>query len=95
MFRHKEVVVYPEECEAPPVGQGLNCPAEIRMERVWPIDRHSKDPIKSPERIRALNYEHLLKKSCDRLDAKFISYNDQTGVWCFQVSSFSLLLIIN
>ncbi|CAG7717020.1 unnamed protein product [Allacma fusca] len=89
LFRHKEVVVYPDDNNKPPVGEGINVPAEIRLERVWPIDKATKDPIKVPAKVKALKYEEKLKKSCERLGAEFISYDEQTGRWVFKVSHFS------
>lgn len=45
-FRNKEVVVYPDETKRPEVGTGLNTAAEVSLERVWPIDPKTKQPIK-------------------------------------------------
>jgi nuclear pore complex protein Nup98-Nup96 len=87
-FRHKEVVVYPENLDKPAVGQGLNVPAEISLERVWPIDKTTGDPIKYGPKLQEMNYEGVLRKACLRLDADFISYNPDGGVWIFKVSSF-------
>jgi len=45
-FRNKEVVVYPDESKKPEIGYGLNKPAEVSLENVWPIDPKTKMPIK-------------------------------------------------
>lgn len=45
-FRHKEVVVYPDESTKPEVGQELNQPAEVSLERVWPTDKQTRQSIK-------------------------------------------------
>ena len=79
--------MYPDDNKKPPVGEGINVPAEIRLERVWPIDKATKDPIKVPAKIRALKYEEKLKRSCQRLGAEFVSYDENTGMWVFRVSS--------
>jgi nuclear pore complex protein Nup98-Nup96 len=85
-FRHKETVVYPDDSIKPPVGEGINVPAEITMERIWPIDKSTQEPIKSPTRVKNLNYEEKLRRSCKRMDAVFISYDPTFGVWIFQVT---------
>jgi nuclear pore complex protein Nup98-Nup96 len=86
-FRHKEVVVYPENLDKPALGQGLNVPAEIALERVWPIDKTTGDPIKYGPKLQEMNYEGVLRKACLRLDADFVSYNPDRGVWIFRVNS--------
>lgn len=45
-FRSKEVVVYPDETKKPEIGTGLNKPAEVSLERIWPIDTKTKQMIK-------------------------------------------------
>ncbi|ODM96719.1 Nuclear pore complex protein Nup98-Nup96 [Orchesella cincta] len=89
LFRHKEVVVYPDDNNKPPLGQGLNVAAEIELERVWPIDKATNDAIRSPRKIKAMNYDTKLKRACTRLDADFISYNEEAGIWKFKVNHFS------
>lgn len=45
-FRHKEVVVYPDENNKPEVGNELNRTAEVSLERVWPTDKQTRQSIK-------------------------------------------------
>jgi len=79
-------VVYPDDTAKPPIGAYLNCPAEITLERVWPIDKLTKDPIKSPAKVKAMNYADKLRRSCLRLEAEFLSYSEDTGNWKFKVA---------
>lgn len=46
VFRHKEVTVYPDEAKKPPVGEGLNRPAEVTLERVWKRNRVTGEYVK-------------------------------------------------
>lgn len=88
-FRHKEVTVYPEDRNKPENGEGLNVPAEIELERVWPLDRSTNELIRNPEEIQKLDYESWLRKACARTGSEFISYNIESGTWKFKVSHFS------
>ncbi|KAL3096948.1 hypothetical protein niasHS_002664 [Heterodera schachtii] len=88
-FRNKEVVVYPDETKRPEVGTGLNTAAEVSLERVWPIDPKTKQPIKDVEELRRLSFREKLERLCQRLDAEFRDYQPATGTWQFGVKHFS------
>uniref|UniRef100_A0A1I7XQL5 Nuclear pore complex protein Nup98-Nup96 n=1 Tax=Heterorhabditis bacteriophora TaxID=37862 RepID=A0A1I7XQL5_HETBA len=49
VFRHKEVTVYPDESKKPALGEGLNRPAEVTLERVWHTDRVTKEEVRDDE----------------------------------------------
>lgn len=87
-FRHKEVVVYPDDSKKPGIGKGLNVPAEIRLERVWPVDKETNELVRGVENVKEMGYEERLKRSCKRMKVQFISYDAEDGIWCFRVDHF-------
>ncbi|CAK5111642.1 unnamed protein product [Meloidogyne enterolobii] len=88
-FRNKEVVVYPDESKKPEIGRGLNKPAEVSLENVWPIDPKTKMPIKDTDELIRMNFKGKLERLCARMDAHFVDYQPSRGVWIFQVEHFS------
>ncbi|OUC45609.1 nucleoporin autopeptidase, partial [Trichinella nativa] len=88
-FELKEVTVYPDTSSKPPIGQGLNRAAIITLERVWPNDKTRQEPIKDAKRLEHLGYEEKLKRACEKMNAKFVSYAPTTGSWIFEVKHFS------
>ncbi|XP_037869821.1 nuclear pore complex protein Nup98-Nup96 isoform X2 [Bombyx mori] len=88
-FLNKEVIVYPEDSDKPPVGVGLNRRAIVTLDRVWPRDKTEKRLITEPDRLLKLDYEGKLRRVCEKHDTKFIEYRPQTGSWVFRVEHFS------
>ncbi|XP_033620078.1 nuclear pore complex protein Nup98-Nup96 isoform X5 [Fukomys damarensis] len=88
-IRRKEVIVYLDDDQKPPVGEGLNRRAEVTLDGVWPTDKTSRCLIKSPDRLADINYEGRLEAVSRKQGAQFKEYRPETGSWVFKVSHFS------
>jgi len=82
IFEPSQLTVYPDESIKPEEGQGLNKPATVSLENVFP---------KSGDRseIALAKYEQRLLTSNKKHGAQFISYDRERGVWTFKVKHFS------
>lgn len=80
----RSATVYPIQAKKPPVGKGLNVPAQISLEQSWPRGGRDKRITSDPKRFN---------KHIDRLkripDTTFESYDKDTGVWTFGVEHFT------
>jgi len=89
-FEDRAVEVYPDDYpEKPPVGQGLNKPAEITLYHCWPTDKISHQILNDPQSLSF--FEEKLRKRCDEFNGScsFGYYAKETGVWVFTVEHFT------
>ncbi|XP_059474265.1 nuclear pore complex protein Nup98-Nup96 [Neocloeon triangulifer] len=88
-IRHREVVVYPNDEEKPALGQGLNRRAQVTLDRIYPVNKQTRAPIRDPETILNMDYDSTLRRACVRMKARFVDYRPDNGSWVFKVDHFS------
>ncbi|KAK9808458.1 hypothetical protein WJX73_007966 [Symbiochloris irregularis] len=81
------VEVYLEGSSRASVGEGLNKPAEVTLYGVYKKNKATGQPVTDPEDIEA--YRKRLKRLAAGQKSRFVSYEPQGGVWCFEVDHFS------
>lgn len=89
MIERKEVSVYPDDSDKPDEGEGLNKLAQVILTQVWPMNKSSGELIRAADQLVAMHFEEKLRRSTERLGAKFVSYTANNGVWVFEVEHFS------
>ncbi|KAF2897029.1 hypothetical protein ILUMI_09145 [Ignelater luminosus] len=88
-FSFREITVYPDDSQKPPVGQGLNRPAEITLEHVWPRHSVTHEVIKDPKEIDKDDFITRLNLLSEKQNAKLVNYFADTGKWVFSVKHFT------
>lgn len=86
-FNNREVIVYMDDSKKPPVGQGLNKPAEVTLLNIKCFDKRTGIQYKEGPKIS--RYMDMLKKKAEDQGAEFVSYDPIKGEWKFRVSHFS------
>ncbi|CAL9738452.1 nucleoporin Nup145p [Monosporozyma servazzii] len=92
-YSTRTVEVYPDHSSKPVVGSGLNVPATISLEKVYPVDKKTKKPIIDASRTDEMQV--LIRKLKNMRDMEFISYNPFGGIWTFKVNHFSIWGLVN
>lgn len=87
-FRMKEVELYPGDVDKPEEGVGLNRPAQITIDHVWPLNKATHENITDAEQIKVLDFDYILKRICIENSVDFVEYRVETGSWVFRVKSF-------
>ncbi|SMN18990.1 similar to Saccharomyces cerevisiae YGL092W NUP145 Essential nucleoporin, subunit of the Nup84p subcomplex [Maudiozyma saulgeensis] len=89
----KTVEVYPDHNTKPTVGYGLNIPATISIEGVYPIDKKTKKPHVNSQKSSEIQL--LIRRLKNMKGMEFISYNPFGGIWTFRVNHFSIWGLID
>ncbi|CAK7264415.1 hypothetical protein SEPCBS119000_000987 [Sporothrix epigloea] len=76
----RSATVYPDVATKPPVGQGLNVPAEILLLHTCPRSGPEANPSKMKKHVMRLK---------NIPDTTFVSYDEQTAAWVFRVEHFT------
>ncbi|XP_057463018.1 nuclear pore complex protein NUP98A-like isoform X2 [Actinidia eriantha] len=86
-FNNREVIVYMDESKKPPVGQGLNKPAEVTLLSIKCVDKKTGHQYTEGPKID--RYREMLKRKVEDQGAEFVSYDPIKGEWKFRVNHFS------
>ncbi|KAG2588876.1 hypothetical protein PVAP13_5NG354500 [Panicum virgatum] len=86
-FNNREILVYRDESNTPPVGQGLNKPAEVTLLNVKCIDQ--KTGLQFTGGPTVDRYKETLVQWTKEHDAEFVSFDPMKGEWKFKVKNFS------
>ena len=86
-FNNREVIVYMDDSKKPPVGQGLNKPAEVTLLNIKCFDKKTGRQYTEGPKIE--KYKDMLKRKAEDQGAEFVSYDPIKGEWKFQVNHFS------
>ena len=86
--------MYPEDQAKPSVGEGLNRRAIVTLEGCWPVCKTTREYIRDPERIASTGYHDKLKRSTEKLGARFLDYSPETGSCSFEVQYVHVVLCV-
>ncbi|XP_019428184.1 PREDICTED: nuclear pore complex protein NUP98A-like isoform X5 [Lupinus angustifolius] len=86
-FNNREVIVYMDDAKKPPVGQGLNKPAEVTLLNIKCFDKKSGQQYTEGPKIE--KYKDMLKRKAEDQGAEFVSYDAAKGEWKIKVNHFS------
>ncbi|CAK8572221.1 unnamed protein product [Lathyrus sativus] len=92
-FNNREVIVYMDDSKKPPVGQGLNKPAEVTLLNIKCFDKKTGQQYTEGPRIE--KYKEMLKRKAEDQGAEFVSYDPNKGEWKFRVNHFSVYKLVD
>ncbi|KAJ8908143.1 hypothetical protein NDN08_008237 [Rhodosorus marinus] len=83
----REVIVYADEDDKPALGEGLNKPAEVTLEKIFRKDKKTGQKLDDDASIESL--VKRLKAHCEKEGLTFLSYEASTELWRFRADHFS------
>ncbi|GMG32474.1 unnamed protein product [Ambrosiozyma monospora] len=86
-FKSRLLLVYPDGFEKPSIGNGLNVPATVVIEKCFPIDKSTKEPVTDPNSQEMIDF---VKKMKEIKGMQFLNYEPTTGSYTFSVQHFSI-----
>ncbi|CAM0880719.1 unnamed protein product [Alopecurus aequalis] len=86
-FNNREVIVYKDDSEKPPVGEGLNKAAVVTLLNIKCVNK--KTGVEYTEGPRVEKYKEMLVKKAEEQGVEFISFDAVKGEWKFKVKHFS------
>ncbi|QCE10230.1 nuclear pore complex protein NUP98A isoform X2 [Vigna unguiculata] len=91
-FNNREVIVYMDDSKKPPVGQGLNKPAEVTLLNIKCFDKKTGHQYTEGPKIE--KYKEMLKRKAEDQGAEFVSYDPTKGEWKIRVNHFSVYKLL-
>nr|KYP74564.1 Nuclear pore complex protein Nup98-Nup96 [Cajanus cajan] len=92
-FNNREVIVYMDDSKKPPVGQGLNKPAEVTLLNIKCFDKKTGHQYTEGPKIE--KYKEMLKRKAEDQGAEFVSYDPAKGEWKIRVNHFSVYKLVD
>lgn len=92
-FNNREVIVYMDDTKKPPVGQGLNKPAEVTLLNIKCFDRKTGHQYTEGPKVE--KYKEMLKRKAEDQGAEFVSYDPIKGEWKIRVNHFSCYKLVD
>ncbi|KAL2325262.1 hypothetical protein Fmac_024320 [Flemingia macrophylla] len=92
-FNNREVIVYMDDSKKPPVGQGLNKPAEVTLLNIKCFDKKTGHQYTEGPKIE--KYKEMLKRKAEDQGAEFVSYDPTKGEWKIRVNHFSVYKLVD
>ncbi|XP_065858400.1 nuclear pore complex protein NUP98A [Euphorbia lathyris] len=90
-FNNREVIVYTDDSKKPPIGQGLNKPAEVTLLNIKCFEKKTGRQFTEGPKIE--RYKEMLKRKAEDQGAEFVSYDPVKGEWKFKVNHFSKYML--
>ncbi|KAF8689815.1 hypothetical protein HU200_041445 [Digitaria exilis] len=86
-FNNREVIVYKDDSNKPPVGEGLNKAAEVTLLNIKCVNKKTGEQYHEGPRVE--RYREMLMKKAEEQGAEFVSFDAGRGEWKFSVKHFS------